>query len=54
MLFVRDGLEYHEIAEKLNCPVGTVMSRIFYARKKAQKLLKSLKDELVTEQIKLV
>ena len=49
MLLVKDGLEYSEIAEKLNCPVGTVMSRIFYARKKAQKLLKSLKDELVTQ-----
>ena len=49
MLLVKDGLEYSEIAKKLNCPVGTVMSRIFYARKKAQKLLKSLKDELVTE-----
>ena len=49
MLLVRDGLEYSEIAEKLNCPVGTVMSRIFYARKKAQKLLTTLKNELATE-----
>jgi RNA polymerase sigma-70 factor, ECF subfamily len=48
MLFLRDGLEYTEIAKKLNCPVGTVMSRIFYARKKAQKILNPLKNEFAT------
>ena len=25
---------YQEIAELLNCPVGTFMSRLYYARKK--------------------
>lgn len=49
MLFLNEGLEYTEIAKKLNCPVGTVMSRIFYARKKAQKLLRPLKNELATK-----
>jgi len=46
MMFAKEGLEYAQIAEKLDCPVGTVMSRIFYARKKAQKMLRPLKDEL--------
>ena len=49
MRLVRGGLEYSEIAEKLNCPVGPVLSRIFYSRKKAQKLLTTLKNELATE-----
>ena len=43
-LFLNEGLEYTEIAKKLNCPVGTVMSRIFYARKISQKLLMPLKN----------
>ena len=50
MLFAKEGLGYSEIAKKLNCPVGTVMSRIFYARKKAQRILKKFKDELVVQQ----
>ena len=33
------GYKYHEIAEKLNLPLGTVKSRIFFARK-------ALKDQL--------
>jgi RNA polymerase sigma-70 factor (ECF subfamily) len=33
------GYKYHEISEKLNLPLGTVKSRIFFARK-------ALKDQL--------
>lgn len=34
-----DGLSYEEIATAAKCSVGTVMSRLFYARKKLQILL---------------
>lgn len=34
-----EGLSYKEIAEVMEIPEGTVMSRLFYARKKLQKLL---------------
>ena len=34
-----EGLAYKEIAEVMEIPEGTVMSRLFYARKKLQKLL---------------
>ena len=33
------GLEYKEIADVMDCSLGTVMSRLFYARKKLQTLL---------------
>lgn len=35
-----DGLSYKEIAETLELAEGTVMSRLFYARRKLQDLLK--------------
>jgi DNA-directed RNA polymerase specialized sigma24 family protein len=35
-------LQYHEIAETLNLPIGTVMSRLFSARKRLQSLLKAV------------
>src|SRR5215470_4096949 len=31
-----DGLSYDELAERLQIPKGTVMSRLFYARRKLQ------------------
>lgn len=34
------GLAYKEIAEVMKCSIGTVMSRLFYARQKLQTLLK--------------
>jgi RNA polymerase sigma-70 factor (ECF subfamily) len=34
-----DGLSYEELAERLSIPKGTVMSRLFHARKKMQALL---------------
>ncbi|MDE6766207.1 MAG: RNA polymerase sigma factor, partial [Duncaniella sp.] len=30
------GYKYNEIAEKMNLPLGTIKSRIFFARKKLQ------------------
>ena len=38
-----EGLQYQEIAERVGCSLGTVMSRLFYARKKLQELLKNVK-----------
>lgn len=34
------GYKYSEIAEKMGLPLGTVKSRIFFARKRLQTLLK--------------
>ncbi|TRX48597.1 RNA polymerase sigma factor [Fulvivirga sp. M361] len=34
-----EGYKYHEIADKLNVPIGTVKNRIFHARKEIQKKL---------------
>lgn len=34
-----DGLSYDEIAEAMDCPKGTVMSRLFHARHKMQERL---------------
>ena len=33
------GFKYKEIAEKLDLPIGTVKSRIFFTRKKLQGML---------------
>ena len=37
-----EGLEYAEIAKVVGCSIGTVMSRLHYARKNLQKLLKEV------------
>lgn len=39
-----EGLSYEEIAEAMDCPVGTVRSRIFRAREAIEKSLKPLVD----------
>jgi RNA polymerase sigma-70 factor (ECF subfamily) len=41
-----EGMQYHEIAEGLGCSIGTVMSRLFYARKKLQTLLKDVYENI--------
>jgi RNA polymerase sigma-70 factor (ECF subfamily) len=37
-----EGLSYEEISQALDCSLGTVMSRLHYARKKLQSKLKEL------------
>jgi RNA polymerase sigma-70 factor, ECF subfamily len=39
-----EGLSYEEIAEAMDCPVGTVRSRIFRAREAIDRKLKPLLD----------
>lgn len=39
-----EGMEYRRIAEVMGCSIGTVMSRLFYARRHMARLLKDLKD----------
>jgi RNA polymerase sigma-70 factor (ECF subfamily) len=41
-----DGLDYQEIATLTGCSLGTVMSRLFYARKKLQTLLRDVYENL--------
>jgi RNA polymerase sigma-70 factor, ECF subfamily len=41
-----DEMQYHEIAEALRCSIGTVMSRLFYARKKLQTLLRDVYENV--------
>lgn len=40
-----EGLSYEDIAEVMQCPVGTVRSRIFRAREAVDKALQPLLDE---------
>ena len=40
-----EEMEYKEIAKKMECSIGTVMSRLFYARRKLAALLADLKQQ---------
>jgi RNA polymerase sigma-70 factor (ECF subfamily) len=40
-----EQMEYKEIAKTMGCSIGTVMSRLFYARRKMAALLAGLKKE---------
>ena len=47
-----EGLSYEEIAELMNCPIGTVRSRIFRAREAIEQELAPLLDgEDVSERV---
>lgn len=37
-----EGLSYQEMADSMGCSIGTIMSRLFYARKKMQAQLKTI------------
>lgn len=40
-----EGLEYKECAKRMGCSIGTIMSRLFYARRRLAALLLELKAE---------
>jgi len=40
-----EGMSYEEIAEVMNCPIGTVRSRIFRAREAIEQNLRPLLDD---------
>ena len=45
VLHAVEGMTYQEVADAVGCPIGTVMSRLHYARKRLQGLLAWLKKE---------
>jgi RNA polymerase sigma-70 factor (ECF subfamily) len=40
-----EQMEYKQIAKRMRCSIGTVMSRLFYARRRMAALLAGLKRE---------
>ena len=38
LIFIKN-MSYQEVSKKVNCPIGTVMSRVHFARKKLQDIL---------------
>jgi RNA polymerase sigma-70 factor (ECF subfamily) len=45
VLYEIEGMSYKEIADVVGCSIGTVMSRLHYARKKLQRMLKPYVDK---------
>ena len=45
MLRELDGLSYEEIAQVMECPVGTVRSRIFGAREAIDKQIRPIMEQ---------
>jgi RNA polymerase sigma-70 factor (ECF subfamily) len=43
-----EGMSYAEIAEAMDCPIGTVRSRIFRARETIDEKIKPLLTNLIT------
>lgn len=41
-----DGLSYEELAERLEIPAGTVMSRLYYARKRLREKVLAIQETL--------
>ena len=41
-----EDMQYHEIAESLGCSIGTVMSRLFYARKRLQNMQRDVYENV--------
>jgi len=39
VLFYLEGMRYQEIAEAMQCPVGTIRSRLFEARGRLKKMM---------------
>tara|TARA_Y100001934_G_C12189873_1_gene695863 strand:+ start:447 stop:1022 length:576 start_codon:yes stop_codon:yes gene_type:complete len=42
--YYADRLSYKEIAEQMDCSIGTVMSRLFYAKRNALKIIRTEKN----------
>ena len=45
LLKALDGLSYAELAERLAIPLGTVMSRLYYARRRLRERLEPASDQ---------